>query len=256
LFDYLEGYFQYHQYIFNASQTGQFVSLCGQALGVLHRVLEDFEPAGCNPNGFQSRHGPRWRELPWFLGRLHQVRAFNQISEVWLPLKTSEVWEQGDWLEERLEELDERLTTADLPRLIIHGDYGPYNVFFKRGAPVLILDFELSRLDWRLTDLANALYFFAIGRSGFSFSRFEQFIQGYTDTNPVEGDEFRFLPEVWQYLLLRRIIVCWHRSTEGEGGQWLMEAQRKLKLAHWIDDHRQALSAPLRSVTIFSTAGR
>jgi hypothetical protein len=61
---------------------------------------------------------------------------------------------------------------------------------------------------------------------------------------------------VWQYLLLRRIIVCWHRSTEVEGAQWLMEAQRKLKLAHWIDDHRQALSAPVHSEIITSTAGR
>jgi Ser/Thr protein kinase RdoA (MazF antagonist) len=252
LFDYLEGYFQFHHYIFPAGQTGRFVAACGQTLGELHHILKDFAPAGCNPNGFQSRQGPRWRELPWYLDQLQEVRlAGGRLNPADGHSHRDNIGQAG-WLEDRLQALDETLRAADLPRLIIHGDYGPYNVFFKPGAPVLILDFELARLDWRLTDLANALYFFAIGRSGFRFNSLAQFLGGYFRGYPVDRGEMQFLPDVWQFLLLRRVIVCWRRALEARAGQWRIEAQRKLALAHWIDSHREGLSYPEGSGRIYA----
>lgn len=257
LFDYLDGYFQFHHYIFSPHQTGEFVASCGQALAVLHDVLKEFEPAGCNPNGFQPRQGPRWRELPWYMDQLQQVRqAGNERKNLEEGSLIREISNQASWVEGRLQALDEILRTAALPRLIIHGDYGPYNVFFKPGNPVMILDFELSRLDWRLTDLANALYFFAIGRSGFRSHRMAQFLEGYFSADPAAREEIPCLPDVWQFLLLRRVIVCWHRFLETAAGQWQAEAQRKLDLAHWIEDHREILLDPSGSKRIQTRVGR
>jgi Ser/Thr protein kinase RdoA (MazF antagonist) len=155
-----------------------------------------------------------------------------------------EISREANWLDERLQELDESLVASGLSRVIIHGDYGPYNVFFKPGAPIMILDLELSRLDWRMTDLANAAYFFALGRSGFRFSHLARFFEGYFSVNPDARSEIVFFPDVWQFLLLRRVIVCWRRALETPAGQWQAEAQRKLNLAHWIEDHRGLLSNP------------
>ena len=257
LFDYLDGYFQYHDYLFTPAQTGRFVTACGRVLGELHNTLRDFEPAGRNPNGFQSRQGPRWREMPWYLDQLREVRqAVGQMDQNGSGWLMREVSGQADWLERRVQMLDEKLRSAALPRLIIHGDYGPYNVFFKAGAPVMILDFELSRLDWRLTDLANALYFFAIGRSGFRPNHMDHFLRGYFSLSPVESGEMGFLPDAWQFLLLRRVIVCWRYAVDTPARQWQAEAQRKLALAHWIDGHREGLSIADGSGRVQVSTGR
>lgn len=236
LFDFLDGYFQYHNYLYSPAQTRQFIAMAGAALGALHGALEDFTPAGSNPNGFKSRDGERWRELGWFTEKLDLCRR-----EL-LALGLHDFAECAGWAEETLHGLDTRLRAARLPRLIIHGDYGPYNLLFKRGVPVVILDFEIARLDWRLTDLPKALGFFAWGRMGFNARRATCFLEGYVSRYPAEDAELRLLPDVWQFLNLRRLIVCWHRYSTTRAPQWLVEAQRRLDLARWLVNHQGLLS--------------
>jgi Ser/Thr protein kinase RdoA (MazF antagonist) len=236
LFDFLEGYFQYHNYLYLPAQTRRFVTMAGATLGALHSALEDFTPAGRNPNGFKSRDGERWRELDWFAEKLELCR--HELPALGL----HNFAERASWVEENLRGLDARLTSAQLPRLIIHGDYGPYNLLFKRGAPVVVLDFEIARLDWRLTDLPKALGFFAWDRMGFSARRAICFLEGYLSHCPIGDAELRLLPDVWQFLNLRRLIVCWHRYSTTRASQWLVEARRRSDLAGWLVDHQGSLS--------------
>ncbi|MHC4159526.1 MAG: phosphotransferase enzyme family protein, partial [Planctomycetota bacterium] len=120
------------------------------------------------------------------------------------------------------------------PRLIIHGDYGPYNLFFKRGVPVVVLDFELARSDWRLTDLAKSLSYFAKNRLGLNIQKMKQFLGAYQTYCPVAADELRFLPTVWQFLTLRRLVVCWSRYCNTGSKNWLLEAQHNLNLNSFL----------------------
>jgi Ser/Thr protein kinase RdoA (MazF antagonist) len=236
LYDFLEGYFQYHHYVFAPAQTRSFVAMAGTALGALHDTLRDVTPGGRNLNGFQSRDGQRWHELDWYTEKLDLCRRELTAREA------PDFAAHADRIETALRDVDSRLRSAHLPRLIIHGDYGPYNLLFKPGAPVVILDFEIARLDWRLADLAKALGFFALGRMGFNRRHAECFLNGYLSNCPAEPAELQLLPDVWQFLTLRHTIVCWQRHATTRASHWRTEAQRLVKLAHWIDEHKSLLS--------------
>ncbi|MBV9789085.1 MAG: phosphotransferase, partial [Chloroflexi bacterium] len=243
VFDVLEGYFQYHQYWLTPAQKRRCIAASGMALGTLHATLKDFTPAGQHPHGFISRSGERVRELWWFVDVINWIRqALPELAAQRDPLARQVFESHASWIEQRLWQLNQSLRQAELPRLIIHGDYGPYNLFFKPNAPIVILDFELARLDWRLTDLATALPSFARNRLGFRRRQIRAFLDGYRTRCPIDADELALLPVVWQFLTLRRVVVLWQRYWKTGARSWLDEAQRKLDLARWIIEHQQTFA--------------
>jgi len=243
VFDFLEGYFQYHNYFFPPDRMRQFITASGNTLGTLHTALKDFTPEGYHPNGFKSRTEDRWHEIGWFIGKLDRCRQELARLRTGDGRALSRTFsEHAGWVEETLHNLDERIKAAAPPRLIIHGDYGPYNLLFKCGAPTVILDFELAHLDWRLADLAMALPAFANSRLGASLRKMTCFLEGYRTYCPIDSEELRLLPTVWQFFALRRVVFCWYRYCDTPGRRWSHEAQQKLKLSRWIGNHHQALS--------------
>jgi Ser/Thr protein kinase RdoA (MazF antagonist) len=143
------------------------------------------------------------------------------------------------WVVERLVVLETRLAEANLSRGIIHGDYGPYNVLFRRNRPPFVVDFELARLDWRLTDLAWSLRTFAWHRGGFNWDEARDYLRAYRSVARVDDGELLFLSSVWQYLALRRFVVCLDRYCQTGEGSWLIEAARRMRSARWAERHEQ-----------------
>lgn len=240
LFDYLEGYFHYHNYYLLPGRTRQFIYDSGRALAALHQALHDLSPDGHNPNGFKSRSGKRWREMEWFLERLAWCRGSGTEERSGVSRRLLARLEP---LETQLPELDATLARVGLPLMIIHGDYGPYNLLFKEGEATVILDFELARLDWRLADLANAIPSFAQNRLGFSFRKMNVFLDGYRSLLPLPESEYQHLPTVWRFLALRRAIVCAYRFFKSGQAHWASQAEEKLQLAKWVQHERQAFSS-------------
>lgn len=239
LFDYLDGYFQYHEQIYFPSQTGTFLELAALSLASLHETLRDFTPVGKNPNGFVSKEGPRWLGLSWYLEQLAVNRQQTQDRlKVNSGDELSVIHSRGAWIEERLTMLDETLTTAPLDRVIIHGDYGPYNLLFKHGKPVVMIDFELARLDWCLTDLATSMNTFTRNRLGFQQNKMRRFMQAYQSVSNVGPEQLDYLPAVWEYLSLRRLLVCWSRVLETGQKKWLTEALDRMQMIDWITTHK------------------
>jgi Ser/Thr protein kinase RdoA (MazF antagonist) len=238
LFEAYEGYFHSHNNIFLPGMTQQFISAAGKTLAVLHLALRSFNPQGRNPNGFMESTGGRWRELDWYFSRLERCAAsLRAISNG--NTDSSHAITAG-WLHEQLEKLDETLKHASLQRVIAHGDYGPYNLLFRRGSPVVVLDFELSRLDWRLTDFSSGLFYFTHGRTGFHWMKMRWFLDAYRSLAPVSTDEMQYLPLVWQFLTMRRFIVFAERALEGNQGA-IQEAREHLKLLDWLIKHEGEL---------------
>lgn len=244
LFEYLEGYFQYHNSVFFPPQTRQFVTSAGQALACFHLALRDFVPAGYNPNGFKPLGGERWRELTWYRERLDWCRseARRGGSTDGQPLSRV-LSERADWIADSLSSLDDHLKAADPRRLIIHGDYGPYNLLFKKDASVVVVDLELARLDWRLTDLATGLEKFAKNRGGLDFGKMRCFLESYNGTFPMHRDELRLLPAVWRFWVLRRVVIWWHRYCQDGEVHWLVKARRALNLVRWLAANEGALAS-------------
>ena len=246
VFDFLEGYFQYHNYFLLPNQIRQFITASGNTLGALHAALKDFTPEGYHLNGFKSRTEDRWREVGWFIEKLDRCRQeFSRLQTDDGRVLSRTFSEYAGWVEETLHNLDDQIKAAAPPRLIIHGDYGPYNLFFKRAAPTVVLDFELAHLDWRLADLAMALPAFANTRLWSSLRKMTCFLEGYRTCCPIDGEELRLLPTVWQFFVLRRVVFCWYRYCDTPDRRWSHEAQQKLKLSRWIGNHHQALSSLL-----------
>lgn len=242
IFEYLEGYFQYHNYLYLPGKASTFIEYSAKALGSMHFVLKDFIPQGSNPNGFRSKDGTRWREIGWFLEKLRACTQVSQKPEIETNEMHLRFLKLAQWMEDLLHRLDATLTERDPLRVIIHGDYGPYNLFFKPGSPVAILDFELARLDWRLTDLAHSMFTFCKSRFGFHPQKMRQFLQAYNINFPLDKDELQLLPLVWQFLSLRRTIVCWYNFCNGGGRRWTDEAQRRLGIVTWVDEHPRVFS--------------
>lgn len=239
LFDFLDGYFQYHEQIYFPNQTNAFLELAALSLASLHESLRDFTPVGKNPNGFISKEGPRWLGLNWYLEKLVANKQQTQERSTGnLGYELNMIHSRGKWMEDRLSVLDGILTTAPLDRVIIHGDYGPYNLLFKNGSPVVVIDFELARLDWRLTDLATSMNTFTRNRMGFQQKKMRHFIQTYQSASNVRAEELDYLPIVWEYLSLRRLIVCWSRALETSQTKWLVEALDRIWIIDWITMHK------------------
>lgn len=239
LFDFVEGGFQYHNYLWLPARLRWFIATSAEILAALHAKLRDFVPLGYNHNGFTSREGDWWRDLDWHASRLdrciEETRRMRATSD-----GTGAAWllERADDLEETLHRLDARLKQAALPRLIIHGDYGPYNLLFRRNAPVVVLDFEIARLDWRATELVDALYRFCYTRLGFSLDKIKCFLDAYRAYFPLEPGELESLPLVWEFLNVRRCIVRWHHYCDTHDPRRLAQARWNLELISWIRENR------------------
>jgi len=242
LFEYLDGYFQYHHHLHFPGQARYFINLAGQTLAILHRELEHFNPEGYNPEGFKSRIGERWRDLAWYLDRLEECQSHlsSGVTRGDDPVYKM-VEEKANWLKDTLFILDKRLKEASLPRYLIHNDYGAHNLFFKRDAPIVILDFELASIDWRLTDLTKAMLFIAKNRFGINIKKMETFLRSYHKHNPISSQEMQFLPESWRYFVLRRLIVNWFRYCQKSDTQYAEKSEELMGLASWIQSNREQL---------------
>ncbi|HZQ07709.1 MAG TPA: phosphotransferase [Anaerolineae bacterium] len=229
LFDFIEDGFQYYKYVMLPSQTKRFVIMAGKLLAQLHQVLTDFTPAGSNPNGFISRTGERWHELDWYLDKLREnVKA---------PLpQMHTLTDRAPDLERALCALDQHLRELNLPRTTIHGDYGPHNLLFRKNAPVVILDFEIARLDWRALDMVNALW--RIGKDKpfrARRDRIEWFFDAYNSVTPLTRNEQRALPQLWKFSHVRRVISNWWEYSRTCDEFNRTKAFRHLQLYDWID---------------------
>lgn len=249
VFDFIEGYRQYHNYILLPAQARRFVTAAGETLATLHEQLQGFVPEGQHPDGFKSLTGNRWRDSKWFTDKLSHCRIetprLNPAEEEASAVITV-LLQRAGWMQETLHRLDNVLRVEAPSRLTIHGDYGPYNLLYKRNASLIVLDFELARLDWRITDVAKAILFFAYHRRlGFSFGKMERFLEAYRARYPIHDDELLLVPTVLQFWLIRRIIAHWHHYCRTRAGHWLAPTQEALECVNWITDNRDRLLAHL-----------
>jgi Ser/Thr protein kinase RdoA (MazF antagonist) len=245
LFDFVEGGFQYCRYVLFPGQARHFITVAGELLAILHTKLQGCVPQGYNPNGFKSQKGDRWRELEWYVGRLtYCVAEASRPNGVAHREQGARLLTQAGHVEALMVQLDAMLKEAGLPRLIAHGDYGPYNLLFRKNAPVVILDFEIAHLDWRVFDLVDAWWRFCNNRFlGLSINKMICLLDAYQSRLPLTEDELRLMPEVWKYLHVRRCIKSWYKYCQTQADFRLARARQHLKLVDWMIVNQDDLMA-------------
>ena len=135
---------------------------------------------------------------------------------------------------DELGQLDETLRNSALTRLIIHGDYGLHNIVFHRSGIVTPIDFESSRLEWRLSDLVSALSRLRYRNGVYNFESIRSFLTGYRSVYAIGEEEWQFLPLVWRFHKLRASLIYWNSYFETGGpARKLISARDAVGQADW-----------------------
>ncbi len=216
VYDYLEGYRDPRDFLMGPSDRRRVDMLAATALADLHLVLAEHAPPASEALGFARRGGDRVRPMTWYAEQLASVAAPRRVR-AWLE---SALWRTWDALER------ERL-----PITVIHGDFGWHNLLVKPGKRLVVVDFELARLDWRTADLAIALPRFAVSRFGADIGRARHFLETYRRRSGATRAELRRIPDVLAFLSIDRAVVAWGRERDGVPGDWGNEARRRVMLA-------------------------
>jgi Ser/Thr protein kinase RdoA (MazF antagonist) len=231
VYDYVAGYRHPHELLMAGMDRRQLEKIAGGLLASLHLALESVTVPASSTLGFHGRQGERVRDLEWFTGRLRASPAPRRVRA---------------WMEASLWRLGETFADEDLPRTVVHGDFGPYNLLVRRNAVPVIVDFELARLDWRLVDVATALPRFAQRRRRFDMGAARRVLTAYREASGASEEEIRFVPEMLAFLSLQRATIAWERSAGADGMRWDAEARMRTLLAEDLIEGRHPLNRVVR----------
>lgn len=212
----------------------QLMNIAGQTLGHLHGALAGFIPDGWHHLGFVSYTGDWRRNMGWHAAKVDEMKEKSRA------LSNEDDKRHAGWLVQNcqyvldeLAQVDETLRSSDLRRVIIHGDYGLHNVVFHRDV-VTPIDFESSRLEWRLSDLVSALSRLRFRNGTYNFESIRNFLEGYQTVHPINTDEWQFLPLVWRFHKLRASLIYWNSYFETGGpARKLISARDAVGQADW-----------------------
>jgi Ser/Thr protein kinase RdoA (MazF antagonist) len=223
----------------------KLIARAGETLARFHRQLEGFEPEGFHHLAFKSYTEERHRNMAWY------VEQLNSLGEKSQALTGKKDRFYADWLTrnasvllEKLQQLDEALTKASLPRLVIHGDFGIQNLLFHQDGTLTVMDFELARLDWRLSDLVTSLARFRSAAGSFDFESMRVFVAAYQAEYPISADEWQYLPQVWSFRRIQKAVMFWKSSFEKKDvTHRLSTAYEAIQLAAWATEHKDEILA-------------
>jgi Ser/Thr protein kinase RdoA (MazF antagonist) len=221
----------------------KLMSLAGSTLARFHLQLQDFLPEGRHHLGFSSYTGPRWRDMAWHVNKVEKLTLKSE------KITGREERAQAEWLAqssssilEELTALDKLLSSADLPRLVIHGDYGIHNLLIRNANLAMPIDFELSRLEWRLIDLVSCLGKLRYAGNDYDLESMQAFMQAYAGEFRLSAEERYLLPAVWRFYRLQAALQYWNSYFETNGPlRKLLSARDAINQAGWAISNKKTL---------------
>lgn len=238
LFEFIDGVNYSSAYLLRSHRLA-LTRLLGGILARIHRDLAGFRPAGRHHLGFAGYEGPRHRDMAWHAARVAEMSA----ASAELPDPTDRAHAQwlaarAGYIVDEMARLDEQLNSASLPRLVIHGDYGMHNLVVRALDQATPVDFELARLEWRLSDMASCLSKMRFASGAYDFESMRQFMDGYRAANPIGRDEWRWFPDALRYYRLMGAVGYWNSYFETNGpARKLLSARDALEQANWGHEH-------------------
>lgn len=214
------------EFVAGRSMTGRYMTSrarrslfhhMGMTLGQLHRALDGFVPANKHHLGYATADGPAPRDLEWHIGALRDLMQTSIGRPEERELRDAVA--SSRQIEERLVTLDRQLSGAELDTGVIHGDFGPHNVIFDAEGRAVVHDFELARVDLRMTDLVG-------GVSRWRPEACLAYIEGYRASRPGAAADIAALPVVWEQVRLTGAIQSWH-TYRLQGGPDRLETARQ-----------------------------
>lgn len=192
LFYLIPGYC-YRDYVIPLGEKIKYIRQAGEVLGKIH----------INLRGYSPDRKKRWR------GCADANRMLRKCYDVLT--ETGSIGDEDVYFVENYNYLGEMLLVLEkkyasfhnLPRCIIHEDFGPHNLLFKNGRLSGILDFMDAHVDWRARDVIYSLSVFACTR----IKRYDEnlvkiFLDGYQLFSDIYMDELDCMVDM---LCLKRL---------------------------------------------------
>jgi len=235
LFKYIEGGYHIFDYLLSFRQTYKHIYLAGQTLAHLHKKLFAFQPKGFNKEGFNPKTGERFKDIDYFKKRLMCcINDTDSLDHHQNHRKVSLLAENTSQIQTSLSMANHILLNEKLPLQTIHVDYGPSNLLYRIAEQPVVLDFELSRFDWRIIDIINGLEGFCKNRMRYSINKMKAFINGYLKQNGLTKRELKVISNAWEFIKLRRCINCWHSYSKHNSTKALNDAYYHFKTSKWM----------------------
>ena len=213
VFEFVNGLNYSWVYLFRPHRM-RLMRTAGRTLAQLHRQLMGFHPTGKHHLGLVSYEGGRLRDVQWHIQKVSELKelsySLNDPNAEWLIAQSEKILDDIDSLTQTLKE-------ADLPRTIIHGDFGLHNLIFQNADQATAMDFELARLEWRLSDMVSCLSKLRNRKGEYDMGSITELMTAYQGEFPISDDEWRWFPQVWKYYKLAKAVQYWSSYFETNG---------------------------------------
>jgi len=250
IFEFIEG-FKYTDFHFSHRLERRFLRQAGQALAQYHRLVEGFVPKGRKLDGFKPDGRSRWRDYRWHLQKYEEYttrlrergpRGQEQRLLQELGRRRDELLVLGQAFEEQ---------HRNLSKVIIHGDYGPFNLLFNRQGVAAVLDFECVHLDFRANDVIAAIGRFAKKGSaiGIDGKKAGIFFAAYQATYPLDLQDVMLMPDIFRYARLRNLELYLRARFQDIAVASLDRAFETMQWIDWMSDHGTHLVETLLATT-------
>lgn len=225
-----------------ALQPG-LTALVGRTLAWYHELMDGFQP-----DGRHAVQGLGYRECLEQLERYRQRVGSRRPATAYDEFFLEHVKGITKWTAS-LGALLERALSGSATT-VIHGDFSPSNLLFRRGRVVGVLDFTTAHLDARLADVAKMLI--ACSKSTrfgprLYLARTKTLLESYQARYPLRADELALLPTMMIYNRLRGLGKLLHEwDTEGrrDSARWFIQ---NVRLARWIRGHEAQIQRLCRN---------
>lgn len=234
LFDFINGTNYSSNFLLRGHRC-KLMALAGHTLASLHKQLEGFMPQGQHHLGFKSYTDGRHRDIAWHMAKIDDLKDKScQVTQAEDKNHLDWLARNGSYLLDEIGRLDTSLRDAPLGRLIIHGDFGLHNLLFQRMDQAIPVDFELARLEWRLSDLVSCLSRLRYGKGPYDYESIGWFMEAYTTVFPLGADEWQHFPQVWRFYRLQAAVQYWSSYFETNGPtRKLISARDAVTQADW-----------------------
>jgi Ser/Thr protein kinase RdoA (MazF antagonist) len=247
VYKFVEGY-RPTNFLWPPAAWHEIITQYGRTLGEYHQAIADLVPSAYKWNGYRPTEHRRWREGGWFRQVLADIRPLLQK-----PTATSPI---DDWARSRMDALDKMLDLesvveahSDLSKLVIHGDYAPWNVLFRPGRSPFVLDFRESRLDLKIYDITLATFWFAWRGTYLDRDRVLAFQTGYCETSHLSEVDIDLAGSVFQWVMARSLVerLYLHYLRRPPVPDGLESGERQYKMCVFAEQQPQQLVAGLKA---------
>jgi len=240
--DFIAG-FKYTDFFISKRKKKEFIEEAARTLACYHQLMDGFIPEGKKTDGFMPDGQRRWQECDWYLQKFAKYESLLKDREPNGTELEHFFLRNIDRIRQGLVDLGLKLEENGrfLPKLVIHGDYGPYNLLFDKEQLVAVLDFECTHLDWRAGEVISAIYRFAGTKNGIDCEQAKTFLSAYQSHCTLAADEIALMPDIFRFSRLRSLTICLRDYFDLAAPSRLYDARHMVWWVDWMKKNRDGL---------------